>query len=87
MNSSATPKPLVILPTYCERETLPGILSRILTAVPTAEILVVDDNSPDGTGDWADLFAADESRIHVLKQPHKEGLGPAYIAGFTWALS
>ena len=77
----------MILPTYSERATLPGVVARILAAVPTAEILVVDDNSPDATGEWAEAFAAKESRVNVINRAQKEGLGPAYIAGFDWALS
>ncbi|HUP18602.1 MAG TPA: polyprenol monophosphomannose synthase [Gemmatimonadota bacterium] len=77
---------LVIVPTYNERENLPHLLPRILAEDPRIEILVVDDGSPDGTGDLAERMAADEPRIHVLHRPAKLGLGTAYLAGFRWAL-
>jgi dolichol-phosphate mannosyltransferase len=76
----------VIIPTYNERENLEQICARVRVAVPAADLLVVDDNSPDGTGELADKLAAEEARIHVLHRPGKAGLGAAYIAGFTWAL-
>lgn len=74
------------MPTYCEIESLPVIVAGIRTAVPTAHILVVDDNSPDGTGELADELAADE-HVHVLHRTSKDGLGRAYVAGFKWALT
>ncbi|MFC4555114.1 polyprenol monophosphomannose synthase [Georgenia faecalis] len=77
---------LVIIPTYNERATLPAALRRTREAVPDADILVADDNSPDGTGDLADEAAAADDHIHVLHRPGKEGLGRAYVAGFGWAL-
>lgn len=76
----------VIVPTYNERANLEQIAARLRTAVPDADLLVVDDNSPDGTGAAADKLAAGDSRIHVLHRPAKAGLGSAYIAGFRWAL-
>jgi dolichol-phosphate mannosyltransferase len=76
----------VIVPTYNERENLEQIAARLRTAVPDADLLVVDDNSPDGTGETADKLAAEDSSIHVLHRPAKAGLGSAYIAGFRWAL-
>ncbi len=76
----------VIVPTYNERANLEQIASRLRTAVPDADLLVVDDNSPDGTGEAADKLAAGDARIHVLHRPAKAGLGSAYIAGFRWAL-
>ena len=76
----------VIVPTYDERANLEQIASRLRTAVPDADLLVVDDNSPDGTGEAADKLAAGDARIHVLHRPAKAGLGSAYIAGFRWAL-
>ena len=79
-------KVLVIIPTYDERENLPLILDRVRAAVPEASVLVVDDNSPDGTGDIADERAAADDRIHVLHRTEKNGLGGAYIAGFGWGL-
>lgn len=77
---------LVLVPTYDERENLPLIVERIRTAVPDADILVLDDNSPDGTGDLADEMAAADARVNVLHRRGKEGLGKAYLAGFAWGL-
>ena len=76
----------VIMPTYNERENLESIAARVRGSVPDADLLVVDDNSPDGTGDLADKLAAGDEHIHVLHRPGKGGLGAAYIAGFGWAL-
>lgn len=78
---------LVIIPTYNERENLPTVLSRLHRALPTAHVLVVDDGSPDGTGQLADQLAADDERIQVLHRTEKAGLGAAYIAGFRWGLA
>ena len=78
---------LVIVPTYNERDNLPTIVRRINESQPAAHILIVDDGSPDGTGDLADGFAlADPDRIHVMHRTSKEGLGAAYLAGFAWGL-
>jgi dolichol-phosphate mannosyltransferase len=77
---------LVIIPTYNEREALPVQLAAVREATPHVDVLVVDDNSPDGTGEWADAMAAEDSHVHVLHRPGKAGLGAAYLAGFTWAL-
>ena len=77
---------LVVVPTYNERENLPQMVPAILGQDPRLEILVVDDSSPDGTGDLADGFAAQDPRVHVLHRPVKQGLGRAYLAGFAWAL-
>ena len=77
---------LVVVPTYNERVNLPLIVPQILAQDLRLEILVVDDNSPDGTGALADQLAATEPRIHVLHRPGKAGLGKAYLAGFRWAL-
>jgi dolichol-phosphate mannosyltransferase len=77
---------LVIIPTYNERENLPGILAQVRRSTPGVDILVVDDNSPDGTGALADDAAAADEAIHVLHRAGKEGLGAAYLAGFDWAL-
>ena len=77
---------LVVVPTYNERVNLPLIAPQILAQDPRLEILVVDDNSPDGTGALADQLADAEPRIHVLHRPGKSGLGKAYLAGFEWAL-
>jgi dolichol-phosphate mannosyltransferase len=76
----------VVLPTYNERENLEGISAAILQVLPEAELLVVDDSSPDGTGLLADTIAAGEPRVHVLHRPAKQGLGAAYRDGFRWAL-
>ena len=79
-------KVLICIPTYNERESLPGMLDRTRAAVPEVDILVIDDNSPDGTGAYADERAADDSQIHVMHRAAKEGLGRAYLAGFEWAI-
>lgn len=76
----------VLIPTYNERENLPCVVERVRSSVPEADVLVLDDNSPDGTGDVADELAAADDRIHVLHRKGKEGLGAAYLAGFAWAL-
>ncbi|UNX53188.1 polyprenol monophosphomannose synthase [Georgenia sp. TF02-10] len=78
---------LVIIPTYDERDTLPGTLARTRAAVPGADVLVVDDASPDGTGAVADAAASADPAVHVLHRAGKEGLGRAYVAGFGWALA
>jgi len=78
---------LVIIPTYNEREALPVQLAAVREAVPDVDVLVADDNSPDGTGEWADAVAAVDSQVHVLHRPAKAGLGAAYIEGFGWALA
>ena len=77
----------MVVPTYDEADNLAWLVGRILASVPHADVLVVDDSSPDGTGAIADRMAADEPRIHVLHRPTKEGLGKAYLAGFRWALA
>ena len=76
---------LVIVPTYNERENIEIIASRLHAAVPSADLLVVDDNSPDGTGALADGLADAHDWVHVLHRQGKEGLGAAYVAGFAWA--
>lgn len=78
---------LVIIPTYNERNNLPRLWERLQQAVPHIDVLIVDDNSPDGTGAWADELAARQPSVHVLHRPAKEGLGLAYVAGFKWALA
>ena len=77
---------LVVVPTYNERENLPPLAQRILALPAPVDLLVVDDNSPDGTGKIADQLAAEFPSIHVLHRNEKAGLGRAYIAGFKWAL-
>ncbi len=76
---------LVIVPTFNEAENLAIIAGRLHAAVPDAHLLVVDDNSPDGTGAIADSLAVDHDWVHVLHRTGKQGLGAAYIAGFGWA--
>ena len=76
---------LVVVPTYDEADNLLPIAERLHAAVPDAHLLVVDDNSPDGTGKLADELAAQEPWAHVLHREDKAGLGAAYIAGFAWA--
>lgn len=79
---------LIIIPTYNEAENLPLILKSVIEKTSeTTEVLVVDDGSPDGTGKIADGISTHNSRIHVLHRMKKEGLGPAYIAGFRWGLA
>jgi dolichol-phosphate mannosyltransferase len=77
---------LVCLPTYDERDNVAPMVEAILAVDPKVEVLVIDDNSPDGTGEIADGIAAREPRVHVLHRAGKEGLGKAYLAGFAWAL-
>ena len=78
---------VVALPTYNERENLEAIAEAILQSLPEAALLVVDDNSPDGTGTLADTMGAREPRLHVLHRGAKEGLGVAYRDAFRWALA
>ncbi len=78
---------LVVVPTYNERNNLPRLAERILRQSPPFDVLVVDDNSPDGTGALADELARRFQAIHVLHRARKEGLGRAYVAGFKWALA
>ena len=93
MTESASPLSLpgdgawVVLPTYDEADNLPGIAAAILTALPAATLLVVDDASPDGTGRLADELAAADPRVQVLHRAGKQGLGRAYVAGFRVALA
>jgi dolichol-phosphate mannosyltransferase len=76
----------VIIPTYNERDNIEIITGRVRSSVPDAHVLIVDDNSPDGTGEIADKLAGGDSHVHVLHRAGKAGLGAAYIAGFAWAL-
>lgn len=78
---------LVIVPTYNERENLPLLAPAILDVDPDLDLLIVDDNSPDGTGEIADAMASHENRIRVLHRAGKLGLGKAYVAGFEYALT
>lgn len=77
---------LVVIPTYNELKNLPLIVPEVLRQDPRIEVLVVDDGSPDGTGELADRMGAEDDRIHCLHRTAKEGLGKAYLAGFRWAL-
>jgi len=77
---------LVIIPTYDEAENLPRIVPLVLNQDPRIDVLVVDDNSPDGTGDLADDLAEELDRVHVLHRSSKHGLGKAYLDGFRWGL-
>jgi dolichol-phosphate mannosyltransferase len=83
---AATGRVLIVMPTYNERQNLEIIVGRIREAVPDADLLVVDDNSPDGTGDLADKLVESDSHVQVLHRTEKAGLGRAYVAGFTRAL-
>lgn len=79
-------KALVIIPTYNEAENIKPIVARVRAAVPDADVLVADDNSPDGTGKVADELAATDDQVRVLHRKGKEGLGAAYLAGFRWGI-
>ncbi|GAB3686458.1 polyprenol monophosphomannose synthase [Saccharopolyspora tripterygii] len=80
-------KVLVVIPTYNERDNLEPIVQRLFDALPAANVLVVDDGSPDGTGEVADRLAISDDRLHVMHRTEKAGLGAAYVAGFEWALA
>ena len=84
MSGGAT---LIVIPTYNERESLPEIVPAVRAAVPAATILIVDDNSPDGTGAQADQMAAADPQVEVLHRPGKQGLGAAYLSAFGDALA
>ncbi len=81
-----TQRALIIFPTYNERDNIEKIVHAVLPMDPRINVLIVDDNSPDGTGEIADRLAKQESKVHVLHREKKEGLGRAYIAGFKWAI-
>jgi len=83
---AAAGRVLIVMPTYNERQNLEIMAGRIRESVPDADLLVVDDNSPDGTGDLADKLAEADQRVQVMHRTEKAGLGRAYVAGFTWAL-
>ena len=76
----------VIIPTYNERDNIRLSTAGVRSAVPAADLLIVDDNSPDGTGDLAEKLAETDQHVHVMHRTEKAGLGKAYIAGFSWAL-
>lgn len=77
---------LVIIPTYNEAANIGQLIPKVLEQDPRIEVLVVDDNSPDGTGDLVEALSRSDPRVHLLRRPAKGGLGTAYIAGFRWAL-
>ena len=81
------PRVLVLVPTYNESATIERAVTAVLDAVPDAHVLVIDDNSPDGTGDLADDLATGLPNVHVLHRTRKEGLGAAYLSGFAWGLA
>ena len=83
---AALGKTLVIVPTYNERENLPKLVPRVVNLPVPVDLLIVDDNSPDGTGKVAEEFAANHEQVHVRHRAEKSGLGRAYCAGFKWAL-
>jgi dolichol-phosphate mannosyltransferase len=76
---------LVVIPTYNEADNVRVIVERVRASVPDVEVLIADDNSPDGTGAIADELAAADPAVHVLHRPGKQGLGAAYLGGFAWA--
>lgn len=80
-------KTLIVTPTFNERENLPTFVASVRTAAPEADVMIVDDASPDGTGDIADELAAKDDRIHVIHRPGKLGLGTAYVDAFRWGMS
>ncbi len=80
-------RPLTIIPTYNERDNLEELVQSIASALPAGDLLIVDDHSPDGTGQLADALAGGSPRVKVLHRSTKEGLGKAYTAGFRWALT
>jgi glycosyltransferase involved in cell wall biosynthesis len=80
-------KALVVIPTYNEAETVDRVVGLVLDVEPRADVLVVDDNSPDGTGDLVEKLAHDQPRLHLLRRPGKAGLGAAYRAGFAWGIT
>lgn len=83
---TSTQRALIIFPTYNERENIEKIVHAVLPLDPRISVLIVDDNSPDGTGDLADKLVASQENVHVLHRESKKGLGKAYIAGFKWAI-
>jgi dolichol-phosphate mannosyltransferase len=77
---------LIVIPTYNEKENLPTLVQQLRASAPLAHLLIVDDGSPDGTGQLADAMATADPSVHVLHRTTKDGLGRAYVAGFTWGL-
>ncbi len=86
MNKVREPRVLVMTATYNERENLPGLCEEVFETLPEVQLLVVDDNSPDGTGKWAAERAARDDRFHAIHRQGKQGLGTAIIAGMKWAI-
>ena len=80
-------QPLILIPTYNERDNLIPFIQAVRAALPEADLLIIDDNSPDGTGKLADTCASEDPGVHVLHRPDKQGLGRAYLGGFDWALA
>ena len=80
------PATLVVIPTYNEAENIEEVVRRARTSVPGATVLVVDDGSPDGTGDLVESLAVDDDHLRILRRPGKSGLGAAYRAGFAWGI-
>ena len=81
-----TSRILVVVPTYNEADNIEPIVTRLRAAVPKAEVLIADDDSPDGTGAIADHLSSVDGHVHVLHRTEKQGLGAAYLAGFAWGL-
>ena len=86
-SAGAAERVIIIMPTYNERQNLEIIVGLIRESVPDVDLLVVDDNSPDGTGDLADKLAETDPHVQVMHRTEKAGLGRAYVAGFSWALA
>src|SRR6204780_2449564 len=83
---AAAGRVVIVMPTYNERQNLEIMAARVRESVPDADLLIVDDNSPDGTGDLADKLSEVDPHVQVMHRTEKAGLGRAYVAGFTWAL-
>lgn len=83
--TAVSPRTLVLIPTYNEKDNIESITQRVLTAAPDVDVLILDDGSPDGTGAVADGLARGDARIQVMHRTSKEGLGAAYLAGFAYA--
>jgi dolichol-phosphate mannosyltransferase len=86
LNVTQTQRALIIFPTYNERDNIEKIVHAVLPLDPRIHVLIVDDNSPDGTGELADRLVEREKKVNVLHRAEKQGLGKAYIAGFKWAI-
>jgi dolichol-phosphate mannosyltransferase len=84
---TSVPSVLVVIPTYNERDSIHSVIERLWGALPEVHVLIVDDNSPDGTGEIANRLAQEDRRLNVLHRPRKSGLGTAYIEGFLWGLA